>query len=274
VCDELRTELARMHLARGEADPAIQLLSAAVDKNPPQPQLEFLRVGLGHAYLAKGDTNAALGHAQTALADSNHPVRAAAYLLKGMALLQAKNPGEAQSVLTRFVSGAEKYVNAGPVTEEGLFRLGQAYAASNQWAASREAFERLLSRFGGSRFAPDARFGIALAFQQEKQFDRAADAFADVTRKSTGELAARAQMQLGLCRAEQKRWKEAAAELLAVPATYDYAEFNAQSSLAAASALRELKDTAKAKEVLQRIVADHPETAWATEAAKRIKEIQ
>jgi len=274
VCDELRIELARTHLSRGEADPAIQLLSAALDKDPPQPQLEFLRVGLGHAYLVKGDTNAALGHAQTALADANHPVRAAAYLLKGVALLQAKNPGEAQQVLSRFIGGAEKYTNAGPVTEEGIFRLGQAFAASNAWPQSREAYERLLARFGASRFANEARFGIAWSLQQEKQFDRAAETFADLTRKSSGELAARAQMQVGLCRAEQKRWKEAATELLAVPATYDYAEFNAQSSLAAASALRELKDNAKAKEVLQRIVTDHPETAWAAEATKRIKEIQ
>jgi len=274
VCNELRFDLAEMHYKRGEADPAIQLLTAAIDKNPPQPQLEFIRVKLGMCQLLKGDANGAGQQAQTALLDGAHPVRPAAYLLKGMALLQAKNPGEAATVLVRFFSGAEKYLNSGAVAEEGLFRLGQAYAASNNWAESRAAYERLLARFGASKFAPEARYGIGLTFQQEKQFDRAIEAFSDVTRKTSGELAANAQLQIGLCRAEQKRWKDAVTELLIVPVTYDYAEVAVKSSMEAAKALQQLKQPAEAKEVLQRIVHDHPETAWAAEAAKRIKEIQ
>ena len=64
---------------------------------------------------------------------------------------------------------------------------------------------------------PEAQFGTGLALQKPKQFDRAVEAFADVTRRTSSELAAQAQMQIGLCRAEQKRWQDAVNELLVVP---------------------------------------------------------
>jgi len=44
--------------------------------------------------------------------------------------------------------------------------------------------------------------------------------------------------------------------------------------LAAGKALVELKQPAEAKDVLQRVVRDHPGTEWAQQAEKRIAEIQ
>jgi TolA-binding protein len=165
-------------------------------------------------------------------------------------------------------------LNAGPVTEEGLVRLAEAYAASGNWAESRATYEHLIGRFGGSKWIPEARFGIGWSHQQLKEFDAAAQAYADVTRRTSSDLAARAQLQIGLCRAEQKRWQDAVNELLLVPGTYDYAEFAARASLAAGKALVELKQPAEAKDVLQRVVRDHPGTEWAQQAEKRIAEIQ
>ncbi|MDB5322773.1 MAG: hypothetical protein JWN40_4404 [Phycisphaerales bacterium] len=274
VCNELRLELAQMYYDRGEADPAIQLLNAAIDRNPPPELQNQLRVKLGNAFLMKKDANGALNQALQALADANSPLRPAAYLIKGRALAMQKNWGEAITVLSRYRAGAEKYLNAGPVTEEGLVRLAEAYAASGNWAESRATYEHLIGRFGGSKWAPEARFGIGWAQQQLKQFDAAVQAYLEVTRRTSSDLAARAQLQIGLCRAEQKRWQEAVNELLLVPGTYDYAEFAAPASLAAGRALVELKQPAEAKDILQRVVRDHPGTEWAQQAQKRIAEIQ
>jgi TolA-binding protein len=99
-------------------------------------------------------------------------------------------------------------------------------------------------------------------------------AYTEATRKTNSETAAKAQLQIGLCRAEQKRWQDAVNELLIVPATYDYADVAANSSLAAAKALVELQQKDKAREVLKGVVEDHPSTAWAQEAQKRLAEIQ
>ncbi len=273
ICNDLRLELAQMYVDRGEADPAIQLLNAALDKNPPADQQQLLRIQLGNVLLLKKDADGALNQAVQALTDSASPHRAAAYLVKGKAMMLKKDWGEAATVLSRYRSGAARYLNAGPVTEEGLFRLGETYAMSGNWAESQATFEYLIGRFGGSKWVPEARFGAGYALQQAKQFDRAIEAYADVTRRTSSEVAARAQYQIGLCRAEQKRWQDAVNELLVVPGTYDYAEWAASASLEAGKALVELKQSAQAKDILNRVVRDHPGTEWAQQAQKRLAEI-
>ena len=279
ICNDLRLELAQMYFDRGEADPAIQLLNAALDKNPPADQQQQLRIKLGNAFLMKKDADGALNQAVQALtavqalADSVSPHRAAAYLVKGKALMLQKNLAEAITVLSRFRSGAARYLNAGPVTEEGLLCLAEAYAASGSWPESQATCEYMIGRFGGSKWLPEARFGIGRALQQLKQFDRAVEAYTDVTRRTSSEMAARAQFQIGLCRAEQKRWQDAVNELLIVPGTYDYAEWAANASLEAAKALVELKQAAQAKDIFARVVRDHPGTEWAQQAQKRLAEL-
>jgi TolA-binding protein len=59
-----------------------------------------------------------------------------------------------------------------------------------------------------------------------------------------------------------------------VPGTYDYADVAASASLEAGKALVEMKEPAKAKDVLQRVVRDYSGTEWATAAQKRLAEIQ
>jgi tetratricopeptide (TPR) repeat protein len=274
VCNELRLELADMYFERGEAAPAIQLLNAAIDKNPPPEQQARLRIKLGEACLLKKDVDGAMNQATVVLQDSASPLRAAAYLLKAKTHMAQKSWGEAATVLTRFRGGGTKYSNAGAVTEEGLARLAETYAATNAWAESQAAYQELIAKFGGGRFAAEARYGIGFALQQAKQFDKAIEAYADVTRRTSAEVAAKAQLQIGLCRAEQKRWQDAVNEFLVVPGTYDYADFAAQANLEAGKALVELKQPAQAKDVLQRVVRDHPGTEWATQAQKKLASIQ
>jgi len=274
VCNELRLELAQMYTDRGEWDSAIQLLNAAIDKNPPPGLQNELHVKLGNAFLMKKDAASAMNQALQALTDANSTLRPAAYLVKGRALMIQKNWAEAITVLSRYRAGSERYLNAGPVTEEGLVRLAEAYAAAGNWEQSRTTYEHLIGRFGGTKWLPEARFGIGLAFQQAKQYDRAVEAYTDVTRRTSSEMAARAQLQIGLCRAAQKRWQDAVNELLLVPGTYDYAEWAAHATLEAGNALVELKQPAEAKDVLNRVVRDHPGTEWAQKAQKRLAEIQ
>src|SRR2546429_9416706 len=97
-------------------DPSIKLHTAAIDKNPPIELQNQLRVKLGNAYLIKKDPAGALNQALATLADTNSPLRPAAYLIKGKALMLQKNWPEAIKVLTRHRTGAEKYLYAGAVT--------------------------------------------------------------------------------------------------------------------------------------------------------------
>ncbi|HEY7120599.1 MAG TPA: tetratricopeptide repeat protein, partial [Tepidisphaeraceae bacterium] len=188
ICNEMRLQLAQMYYDRGEADPAIQLLTAAIEKSPPPELAQQLHIKLGNACLLKKDANAALQQALAALEDANSPLRPAAYLVKGKAQMAAKDWGNAITTLSRYRAGAEKYVNAGPVTEEGLVRLAEAYAAAGSWEESRATYEHLTSRFGQTKWLPEARFGIGMALQHLGQFDRAVEAYQDVVRRTSSEM--------------------------------------------------------------------------------------
>ena len=70
------------------------------------------------------------------------------------------------------------------------------------------------------------------------QYDEAVNVYTQVTGAVATELAARAQLNIGLCRLAQKRYADAATALLVVPFTYDYPELSALALLEAARALQ------------------------------------
>ena len=108
-----------------------------------------------------------------------------------------------------------------------LLRLGHAFALNVNWDQSRQTHEALLQRFPKSVFRHEARYGVAWAWQNQKQFDNAVAAYQQIVNETAAEIAAKSQYQLALCRLEQKRLPEAANALLVVPFTYDYPEWSA-----------------------------------------------
>jgi len=99
-------------------------------------------------------------------------------------------------------------------------------------------------------------------------------AYAQVTRRTAAEVAARAQLQIGLCRLEQGRFDEALTALLAVPLTYDYPDLNAPAWCEAARAYLAKKNPGEAANLLQKVVKDYPKSPWAEVARKRLGEIK
>ncbi len=88
------------------------------------------------------------------------------------------------------------------------------------------------------------------------------------------ELAARAQLQIGLCRLEQKRYADASTALLVVPFTYDHPQLSAAALLEAARALALDKKTDQAVQLLETILRDHPNTEQSEAARKRLEELR
>jgi TolA-binding protein len=87
---------------------------------------------------------------------------------------------------------------------------------------------------------------------------------------TSAEVAARAQLQIGLCRLEQKRLPEAAYALLVVPFSYDYPDLSALALCEASRVLAELKQTHQAARLLERVLKDHPNSPWAEVARQRL----
>ena len=264
---QARCELAEMHSARDEADPAIELLTDALEKSPAGEVSSRVRLGLAAAHLARKNPVQALACVQPILAIPLGPDAAEARALAGEALVQQQLWPKALDQLLPFRDD-DKLRNVTGVSERALLRLGHAFAQSSQWDASRQTLEALLQRYPQSPWIDEARYAIGWAWQNQKNSDNAVAAFTEVTKRTAAEVAAKAQFQIGLCRIEQKRYDEAVNALLAVAYTYAYPEWTAAARCEAARAHMEMNKPKEAASQWQQVLNDHPKSPWAEVARK------
>jgi TolA-binding protein len=208
-----------------------------VANNPKSPLVAQGLYRAGEVYIAKGDTAKAIER-----------------------LSQFRDKGEHQ--------------NVPGVTDRALLRLGFALGLEKKWDASRQAYETLVARFGGSPWVNDARYGAGWALQSAGQFDPAVNRYNQVIAATTTELAAKSHLQIGLCRLEQKRYGDAAASLLIVPYTFDYPDLCATALCEAARALIEDKKPEQAERLLRKVVKDYPMSEWAKVARERLEKLK
>jgi TolA-binding protein len=270
---EARFELAELLAQRGKDDDAVKLLTEGLDKEPPPELTAKIRLRLGACKAASGDVKAALAQFNAVAQDPKSPLAGQAHYRAGECLLQAKDWSEAIKRLSLFRDNGQ-FQNLPGVTDRALLRLGHAYAHIKDWERSRQAHEQSAARFPSGPWAHEARYGVGWALQQMKRYDEAVNVYNQVTAATVTETAAKAQLQIGLCRLEQKRYAEAASALLVVPFTYDYKEYSAVALLEAARALTEMKQGEQAARLLRRLLRDHPQTPWAEAAQERLERLK
>jgi tetratricopeptide (TPR) repeat protein len=269
LASDARFELAELFSERSEHDSALKLLRERLDRETAPELTEKLRLRLGVCLSAKGDLKGALAQFTAVISSPKSAFRAQAHYRAGECLLAQGTPAEAVKHLTLFRDQGE-YQNVSGVTDRALLRLGQALAQLKQWDESRQAHEQVSNRFGQSPWIHEARYGIGWACQNLGQFDNAVSAYNQVTGGTLAEIAAKAQLQIGLCRLEQKRYPEAALALLVVPFTYDYPELSAAALCEAARTFVALKQPDQAVRLLERVLHDHGSSPWAAVAKERL----
>jgi tetratricopeptide (TPR) repeat protein len=275
LANQARLELAELYAGRQEHEAAIKLLDEALDKEPPADLTEKVRLLLGACSAARKDFKAALAQFDAVAQNPMSPFLAQAHYRAGECLLALGEHSKAAARLIVFRDQAP-FQNLPALSDRALLSLGKAYAESKQWDQSRQAYEILVGRFGNSPWIHEARFGIGYAWQNQKQFDNAVNAYMQVTSATVAETAARAQFHIGSCRLEQGRHAEAVTALLVVPFTYDYPEWSARALCEAGRASLEDKNNrqpARARRLFLRVVEDHPQSKWAKVAAERLKEL-
>jgi TolA-binding protein len=304
---DARFELAELLADRNEHTEAVKLLQAALEgEKEPSPELaDRIKVRLGTCLLDRGtrqlldgrtklathdprpadraageklvdagkkDVELALEQIQAVTANPKSALLAQATYREAECHLQLNKPDEAIKLLVKFRDHGP-FQNVAGLSDRALLRLGFALAEKNQWDASRQAYETLVGRFGGSAWVAEARYGIGWAYQNLAQYDNAVNAYTAVTAAVATRLGARAQLNIGVCRHLQKRYAEAATALLVVPFTYDYPDLTALALVEAARALADNKQTGQAVGLLKRVLRDHPGTAHAEAARKRLSEL-
>ncbi|HTU17125.1 MAG TPA: tetratricopeptide repeat protein [Gemmataceae bacterium] len=266
-------ELAELLSERGEHDAAIKLLRDAIDKEPSAELTDKIRVRLGDCLLRKGDAKAAFAQLEPIAANVKSAQCAQAKYRAGECHLHLDAPAEAVKYLAAFRDQGP-FQNLPGLTDRALLRLGYALGVLKDWNASRQAYEQVVNRFGSSPWVHEARYGIGWAYQNLNQLDNAVNAYNQVVSNLATELAARAQMNIGLCRLAQKRYAEASTALLVVPFTYDYPHLNALALVEAARAFSENKQREQAIKLLERVLRDHPDSESAKVAKKRLEELK
>jgi tetratricopeptide (TPR) repeat protein len=261
--------LAELYVLRTNFDRALKLLNEGLDKEPPAELTDKIRLRLGECYFAKGDMDNALNQFNQVAGSPKSPLAGQAHYRAGECLMDMKDWPKAAARLVIF-RDQQPFQNLPGVSDRALLRLGHALAHAGQWDQSRQALEALVGRFGNSPWVHEGRYGIGWAWQYQKQYDNAVNAYSQVVNNTATETAAKAQLQIGLCRLEQKRYPEAAAALLVVPFTYDYPEWSAVALCEAARTYAEFKQTDQAMKLLQRVIQDHPKSKWAEVAKERL----
>jgi TolA-binding protein len=197
---------------------------------------------------------------------------AQAHYRAGEAILELGDFSQAVTRLAIF-RDQQPFQNVPNLTDRALLRLGHAYEKMKQWDQSRQAHEQVVGRFPQSPWVNEACYGIGWAWQNQKQYDQAVNMYNQVIAATAAEVAARAQLNIGLCRLEQKKYVEAANAFLIVSTTYDYPELTAAALTEAARAYAALKEHAKAERLLRRVLKDHPKSHWSEVAQERLREV-
>ena len=268
-----RYELAELLADRGDHDKAVELLVEALENASSADLADRIRLRLASSFLAKSFAGTALALIRDLPKDLPAPLAAETRYLTGAAYVQRQEWAKAIEQLQPFRDQGP-YQNLPGLADRALLQLGLAFAGAGNLGESYRSYETLVGRFRDSEWVPQARYGLGEAMRLQKQYDPAVNHYLDVTRRTTAEVAARAQMQIGLCRMEQKRYEEAAQALLAVPYTYDYPHLSAQAWCEAARAYVELKKPEEAAELWQRVIRDHPGTSWAQTARQNLAKVK
>lgn len=268
-----RLELAEMLAARGGHEAALDLLAEALEKNPSLELAERTRLRLAAVLLARNDPRSALLQTQAVARNPATAFQGEVRYLAGEAFIQQKDWAKAVEQLIVFRDRGE-FHNIPGISDRALLRLGYAFGQAGQWDQARNSFEQLVNRFGNSPWHDEGRFQLAWALQMMKQLDPAIHHYAEVVKRTVSIHGARAQLQIGLCRLEQKNWAEAAKALLAVPYTYDYPELNGVALCQAAQACVGLNRPEEAAKLWARVVKEHPGTEWAKAAEQGLAAIK
>lgn len=277
IAIDARLELAEMLRERAEHAAIVPLLRGALDAKPhdrpadPETMVR-IRLRLGDSLMATGNPQEAYEHYVDAATEAPSSYQALAIDCAGEALLAAGKPVEAAEQLDPFAK-PDGLLRSGSIAERGVLRLGQAELAAMRWERARSAFDQFLAEFGAEHpLAPEAYYGVGLAYQNQNQFAEAMAAYRLAARSTSRSVAAMSQVQIANCLIGEGKPLEAAAEALLSLTHEGGAESRRAALLTAAAAFTQADRTAEAERLLTQLLAELPTNhVWAKAARERLE---
>jgi TolA-binding protein len=191
---------------------------------------------------------------------------ASASFFCGEALHKLGRDDRAVVHLTRVVENFPSQPTYGP----SLLRLGQCLAELQRWPRSEQIFAEYLGRFADSDQWFQAQFGVGWARENQDRYDEAIRAYEKVVARHKGPTAARAQFQIGECLFANKKYEQAAGELLKVDILYAYPEWSAAALYEAGQCFEKLLKPVEARAQFKTVAEKFKGTHWADMASQRL----
>jgi tetratricopeptide (TPR) repeat protein len=268
-----RFELAEMFAHRRRNDPAVELLETILENSPPADLAQLARLRLAACLLDRGDPKRAMALVKLVAGKAKGNELGHVRYLTGEAYILQKEWSKAIEQLAAF-RDTDPYRRMPGISDRALLRLARAYEQTGNWGESRRAMETLASYHPRSPWINEARFGVARARENTKDYTNALAGYASVTANTATGVAARAQLRIGHCLMALKKFADAAKAFLAVPYTYNYPEYNAEAWYESGLAYAAAKQPAEAAKSLGQVIKEHPKSKWAEEAKKQLPAIK
>jgi TolA-binding protein len=263
-------ELAELDAAAGRCDAAVAALQA-LRSSPAFAELPAdVRCGalyrLGICAREQGEHGPAVEALSALLTEfPDHALAASAAYFAGESSLALGRPDRAAPRFERAARADDRELAAA-----ALLKLGEAQAAQQHWPASEKTYTDFLARFADDPRWPQARFGVGWARENQGRPKEAVEAYADVVARHAGELAARAQFQIGECLFAQKQYEPAVRELLKVEILFAYPQWSAAALFEAARCFEAQQDADNARKHYAQVAERYADSKWAAPARDRL----
>lgn len=155
-----------------------------------------------------------------------------------------------------------------------LYRLGACAARLGHWAASEQHYQTLISQHPAFEQIHEARYGLALAMQNQQKLAQAKQLYEQITRETETETAAKARFMIGECCFREKKFAEAIEHYLTAALGYPYEEWQALGHFEAARAFIELGDKERAIDALRTVIEHFPQHPKAADAKTLLQSLQ
>jgi TolA-binding protein len=273
------------HVGRGREEAA-----SGADDTARQKSLELAAAAYAAGLAAAGDPNLK-EKIQYKLGDVRYRQKNFAEASRVLLAEVAEFPRGALTPAARYLAAESlfeqgKFQEAQPLFEKtaadkvdkylarALYRAGACAGNLKNWPASQAHFAALLAAFPKFEQAAEARYGLAVALQNQNQLDKAVALFEEVTRQTESETGAKARFMAGEIDFARKKYADAIEDFLAVTVGYPYPEWQGLAQFETGRCLMELGDKAKAIAAFETLLQKYPQHARAADATRLIQELR
>ena len=249
---------------------AAQAYEAGLAKAPPADLQEKLRYKLADMQFRQKQFEQAAAVLQAQLREQpGGSLAGPARFLAAECLFRQDKFAEALPLFARVVEDkVEKYHAL------ALYRAGTCAASLKKWPESQKFFETLTREFPAFEQFQDARYGLALALQNQGRLSEARAIDEQVAKATDTETAAKARFMLGEIAFAERKYEDAVEQFLTVTSGYAYKHWQALAQFEIGRCFLAMGKRQRAIEAFQTVVEKYPDHAKAADAARILAELK